>query len=490
MLNRSFGLLKLLIREVARSRVALIGALISSLVLPVLLVSIFLDMHGVVKNPYFGFLIYMVMGPVLVAGLVTVVVGFFLFKDKEEIGLYTLEYLKEQITMPGRLTRVRRLIYLSSFLIVLTLTVIGVVSYYGFSYTDSVRFCGQFCHTIMEPEYITYQNSPHSRVPCVDCHISSGAGVMTKSKISGIKMIFATLFDRYDRPIPTPITSLRPSREVCEKCHRPEKFHGDKLEISGSYLPDRDNTRVETVLLLRIGSGGYRDQVAQGIHWHVSPRHHIYYREDPAHPERIDQIKLIDHDGAVVVFSRRGAPPGDTVPYREMDCLDCHNRPTHIFLTPDEALDNKLDTGIIPADLPFVKKLALELVQKRYGDRDQAYRAISEAVTDWYGTNYPPLAAGSPQKVAQAARGIYQAWAENVFPQMKITWRTYDNKLGHQNGQGCFRCHNREMVSREGRVIGNDCNLCHVILADREVSPAILKVLQKGEDVTGGRTGS
>jgi hypothetical protein len=482
MIDRSFTLLKLLVRAVARSRVALIGAQVSGMVLPVLLICLFLDMHGVVKNPYFGFLIYMVMGPLFVAGLVSMVTGLFLFKDKEEIGVYALEYLKEQISMPGRLSRVRKLIYISSFLTFLTLTVIVVVAYYGFTYTESVRFCGMFCHTVMEPEYITYQNSPHSRVPCVDCHISSSAGVITKSKISGIRMIFATLFNRYDRPIPTPISSLRPTREVCEKCHRPEKFHGDKLYVKESFRPDRENTMVQTVLLMKIGSGGYREQMAQGIHWHVSPRHLVYYQEDPRQPDRIDRIKLIDHDGAVSIYQRGGKAPGPDEAYRLLDCLGCHNRPTHIFLSPDEALDNKLATGVIPVDLPYVKKLALELLQRDFAGKEQARRQIDTAVNEWYGENYPALAAAAPKKVAKAARGIYQAWSENVFPEMNITWRTYDNKLGHSSERGCFRCHNKELVSLEGRVISSNCNLCHAVLADREISPAIMKILQGGEE--------
>jgi len=376
MIDRSFTFLKTLIRAMARSRVAMHGAQVAGLVLPILLICLFLDMHGVVKNPYFGFLIYIVLGPIFVAGLVTMVTGFFLFKDKEEIGLYTLEYLKEQISMPGRLSRVRKLIYLSSFLTFLTLGVSAVVAYYGFSYTESVRFCGLFCHTVMEPEYITYLNSPHSRVPCVECHISSNAGVITKSKISGIRMIYATLFNRYDRPIPTPISSLRPTREVCEKCHRPEKFHGDKLYVKESFLPDRDNTMVETVLLMRIGSGGYREQVAQGIHWHVSPRHLVFYQEDPDQPDKIDRIKLIDHDGSVSIYQRGSGAPGPDDSYRLMDCLDCHNRPTHIFLGPGEALDDKLATGLIPVDLPYVKKVALGLLKGDFADKEQARREI------------------------------------------------------------------------------------------------------------------
>jgi hypothetical protein len=476
-----------LLKVLVKSRVAVAGAVVAGLVLPVLLFSVFLDLRGVVKNPYFGFLIYMVMGPLFVAGLATVVVGLLLFRDKEEIGVYALEYIREQMAMPGRFIRVRKMIYLSSFLTFMTLLVIGVVSYTGFTYTESVRFCGQFCHTVMEPEYITYQNSAHSRVPCVDCHIGANAGGFTKSKVTGIKMIFATLFNRFDRPIATPIASLRPTREVCEQCHRPEKFHGDKLYVKDGYLPDEANTHVQTILLMRVGSGGYRGQVAQGIHWHVSANHHTYYQEDPEQPGVISQIKLVDHDGAVVIYQRgdNSKPNGTGRPgYKLMDCLDCHNRPTHVFLSPDEALDTKISTGVIPPELPFVKKLGLELVQRPYGGKDQARRQIAEGVEAWYGQNYPELKRSAPQQLNQAAAGMFQAWSENVFPEMKISWRTYGSKLGHRDNTGCFRCHTSELVSREGRTISHDCNLCHVVLADRQPSPDIMRILQ-GNRVAG-----
>ena len=468
-----------LFKGLLRSRVAVAGAVVSSLVLPVLFISILLDMHGDVNNPYFGFVIYMVMGPLFVAGLVTVVVGLLFFRDKEEIGLYALEYIREQMTMPGRFIRVRRLIYLSSFITLFTLLVIGVVSYAGFNYTESVKFCGQFCHTVMEPEYITYQNSAHSRVSCVDCHIGGSAGGFTKSKISGIKMIFATFFGRFSRPITTPISSLRPTREVCEKCHRPEKFHGDKLYVKDAYLPDEANTHVQTVLLMRVGSGGYRGQVAQGIHWHVSPQHSVSFQEDPTRPDVIQRIKMVDHDGSVVLY-QRGADQDkakERPNYRLMDCLDCHNRPTHVFLSPDEALDNKIATGVIPL-LPYVKKLGLELVQRPYTDKEQARQLIAEGAEEWYRRNYPEQFRTSARLVTKAGAGIFQAWSENVFPGMNISWRSYASRIGHRDEKGCFRCHAEGLVSREGRAVSNDCNLCHVVLADRQPSPDIMRILQ------------
>jgi len=485
-------LFKAIVKGLVKSRVAVAGAVVATLIMPVLFISVLFDMHGMVNNPYFGFVIYLVMGPLFVAGLVTVAVGLLFFRDKEEIGLYALEYIREQMTMPGRFIRVRRLIYLSSFITFFTLVVIGVVSYAGFNYTESVRFCGQFCHTVMEPEYITYQNSAHSRVSCVDCHVGPNAGGFTKSKISGIRMIFATIFGRFSRPIATPISSLRPTREVCEKCHRPEKFHGDKLYVKDGYLPDEANTHVQTVLLMRIGSGGYRGQVAQGIHWHVSPQHSVYFQEDSTRPDSIKRIRMVDHDGAITVYRRSDdqEKPGEQRPsYRLMDCLDCHNRPTHVFLSPDEALDAKLATGVIPP-LPYVKKLGLELVQHAYPDKEQARRLIAEGVEEWYRRNYPGQQRAPTKQVTQAGAGIFQAWSENVFPGMNISWRTYASRIGHRDDTGCFRCHADGLVSSEGKKVSQDCNLCHVVLADHQPSPDIMRVLQSSKVQAGTSNGA
>ncbi|MBU0479945.1 MAG: hypothetical protein KKG47_02465 [Proteobacteria bacterium] len=482
MIDRYSDIVKDFIKVLGSSRVAMAGAVVSSVIFPVLAISVFLDIQGVVKNPYFGFLIYMVMGPLFVGGVLTTLVGLIFFRDTEEIGLFTLEYLKEQLTMPGRFSRVRKHLYISSFIAAATLLVIGVVSIKGFDYTESVRFCATFCHTVMESEYISHQNSPHSRIPCVRCHISSESGLFDKSKISGIRMIFATLFDRYDKPIRTPISSLRPSREVCEQCHRPEIFHGDKLYIKDYFLADEKNTHVQTVLLMHVGSGGSRGEHAHGIHWHVSPEHRTFFQEEAGSDGRISSVKLLDHDGDEFVFNRVDdhkaevdVSGGNT--YKLMDCLDCHNRPTHIFLSPEEALDRKISDGSISRDLPFIKQRALEVIQKEYRDRQEARKKISIDLESWYRDNYPGLITSDEELLEKAVNSVYQAWSENVFPEMNVGWNTYQDNLGHEEGRGCFRCHSDAYRTKDGRVISDDCSLCHVVLAEKEESPDIMRIL-------------
>ncbi|MDA8165805.1 MAG: NapC/NirT family cytochrome c [Desulfobacteraceae bacterium] len=475
-------IVKAFVKGIARSKVSLIGAAITTITFPVLVIAGILDVQGIIRNPYLGFFIYMVLSPLFITGLVLVFFGLFFFKGKEEVGLFTYDYLKEQFTAPNKFVRLRKLITVATFLTLLNVFVIGLVSYTGYHYTESVSFCGTFCHQVMTPEYTAYQNSPHSRVACVECHIGSGAEWFTKAKISGIKQLYAVAFNTYPRPIKTPIDSLRPVKDTCEECHRPEFFQGDKLIVKDKFLPDEKNTHVETVLLMKVGSGGYRGEKAHGIHWHVAPGNKIVYRYTDDARKTITDVTLTKPGGAEVVFSNddgksEKANQGTT---RVMDCIDCHNRPTHIYLSPDEALDQKLLTGKIPTELPFIKRQAKEEVTRSYATLEEAKNSIATGLRSWYKKNYPDLVAKNPSMLNQAISGAQQAYAENVFPMMSIGWSTYQNFLGHGEDfdRGCFRCHDGSHRTATGETIPADCNTCHILLAQDDPHPKVLQGLR------------
>jgi hypothetical protein len=475
-------IIKAFFRGIARSKVSLVGAVLTTVSFPVLIVATILDLQGIIHNPYFGFIIYMVIGPLFITGLVLVFLGLFFFKGKEEVGLFTFDYLKEQFTAPNKFHRLRKFIFLVSFLTLLNIFVIGLISYSGYHYTESVGFCGQFCHQVMEPEYIAYQNSPHSRVACVECHIGHGAQWFAKSKISGVRQLFAVAFDTYSRPIETPVHGLRPARETCEECHRPELFHGDKLHVKDKFLTDEENTHVQTVLLMKVGSGGYQGQAAHGIHWHVAPENHIIYEHTDRAREKISNVTLVKPDGTAVVFKGpdSGHAEGDTGHggTRVMDCVDCHNRPTHIYLSAEDALDRKLMTGKIPRELPFVKRQALAAVNRDYATLEEAKNGIAAELRAWYQENYPELTEKNKPLLTHAISGIQQAYAENVFPEMRIGWNTYKNFLGHRDENGCFRCHDDSHETAAGETISMDCEACHIILAEEEPKPDVLRILR------------
>lgn len=477
-------IIKAFIKGVTHSKISLIGASMTTVIFPILLVSVILDLQGLVHNAYFGFVTYLVLGPLFIAGLILVFLGLFFFKGKEDVGIFTYDYLKEQFTAPNRFAKLRKLIFLATALTFINVFIIALTSYSGYHYTESVGFCAQLCHTAMEPEYTAYKNSPHSRVRCVECHIGEGAQWFVKSKISGSRQLLAVATDSFNRPIDTPIHGLRPARETCEECHRPELFHGDNLQVIDKYLPDENNTHVQTVLLLKIGSGGYRGSEANGIHWHVAPENRITYTHTDEGREQISEVTLTKPDGTRVVF--RGEAQGDSGPEvadhnggtRLMDCLDCHNRPTHIYLGPNEAMDQKLTHGEIPLDLPFIKKMGYDLITREYSSHEEAKNSIATGLRAWYRQKYPQLVENNMPLLEQAITGVQAAYVENVFPEMKIGWNTYKNFLGHKEDSGCFRCHDDSHATAAGETISADCDTCHVILAEEEENPEVLNNLR------------
>ncbi len=470
-------------RGIARSRVSLIGAMIVTVVFPFLFGAIMYDLVWHIANTYVAAVIYMVLGPAFIGGLILVFLGLFFFKGKEEVRLFTLEYLRDYFTDPSKFSKMRKLVFFAVFLSCINIFIMGLLAYRGYHYMESVGFCGQFCHTVMNPEHTAYSNSPHSRVACVECHIGAGATWFVKSKISGARQLFAVALDTYPRPIEVPVHGLRPARDTCEECHRPEKFHGEKLVVKDKFLEDEKNTHVQTVLLMKIGSAGDRTVSSHGIHWHVAPENKITYKASDHSRMNIPEVTLHKQDGTQIVYKTEEADDllaeaGETIEVREMDCIDCHNRPTHVYLSAEVALNNKILSGDIVRELPFIKKMAMAVVKKEYASQDEAKTAIATELNNFYQKNYPDLVKQQPEMIEKSIAGVQAAYAENVFPEMNIQWGTYTDHIGHTEDGGCFRCHDEMHESPGGEVVSQDCDTCHTILAEEEENPEILTELR------------
>jgi len=480
-----FDMVKDFFLGMSRSRMSLLGAMLVTVVTPLLLGYMLVDSIWHVQNPYFGGAVYLLLGPVFLGGLAMIFLGAFFFRGEREVHLFTLEYLRKYFTQPELFGRLRKNVYLIVLLTSINFTVFSLFLYRAYHYMESTTFCGQFCHTVMNPEYTAYQNGPHSRVNCVECHIGAGADWFVKSKVSGARQLLAVVADTYPRPIETPVHGLRPARDTCEKCHRPELFHGDKLVVKNRFLDDEQNSAVHDVLLMKVGSAGDRAQSSHGIHWHIAAENRITYRSTDHSRMIIPEVRLISQDGKEVVFRSPNAEQllstaGSRGETREMDCIDCHNRPSHVYLPAHEALDRKLIEGSIPRDLPFIKRQALAAVTASYESSAAARDGIAEALTAWYQTNHGPLVTAKPQLLALAISGTQDAYAQNVFPEMNVAWGTYVNHVGHgpDFDIGCFRCHDDQHTSADGRTISGDCNTCHTLLATEEAEPPILKTLR------------
>jgi hypothetical protein len=362
-------------------------------------------------------------------------------------------------------------------LTIANLVIFGIASYRGVEYMDSARFCGQTCHTVMQPEFTAYQQSPHQRVSCVQCHIGPGAGWFVRSKVSGVRQIVAVAFHTYERPIPTPVEQLRPARETCEQCHWPQRFTGDKFIVRTKYSDDEKNTALITVLLLKVGGRTFQGSV--GIHgMHLNDHSRVQYISTDRQRQLIPEVDYLDDSGKTVQFvstDLKAAPRELAVgEHRTMDCVDCHNRPTHVFQLPDRAVDEAMSEGRISPELPFIKKTAVRVLNVGYPDRDTASSRIETSLQDWYRTSYPSVYRDKRALVNQAASQVQAIYLRNVFPAMKITWGTYPNNLGHTDSLGCFRCHDGSHKSSDGRVIPNDCDTCHQLLAIDEANPKVL----------------
>jgi len=423
-------------------------------------------LRGDTDNPYIGILAFLALPAPFFAGLVLVPLGMWLKRRREgHPGIYPLDFPALAWSNP----ELRKLAYFVGATTVVNIVVASQLTYGAVNYMDSVTFCGQTCHNVMQPEFTAYQNSPHSKVECVKCHIGPGASWFVRSKLSGVGQVIAVTFDTYPRPIPTPVRNLRPARETCEACHWPQKYGEDRVRVISKFADDEHNTLTKTVLLMKIGGGNG----GVGIHGtHLGPGVTIRYA--PSDESR-QTIPWVEYDGPSVkrTYVTKDAKT-DGLPIREMDCVDCHNRPTHTYELPERGIDRVMNAGQIPPSLPFAKKKAVEILKVNYTSREEAAQRIPAAWVKYYQDKYPAVWAQRREEVTGAAQQVLAVWDRNVFPAMKVTWGAYPNNLGHTDFPGCFRCHDGAHSTKDNRSITQDCNACHNLLAMDEANPKIL----------------
>jgi len=435
---------------------------------------IFDILDGGAVHPYLGLIFYLFLPALFVLGLLLMPVGA-LWHRRKLVASGELPTVYPQADFS--VSSVRHAFGWTAALTMVNLILISIASYQGVQYMDSVRFCGQTCHTVMQPEFTAYQESPHQRVACVQCHIGPGAGWFARSKLSGLRQVYAVTFHTYDRPIPTPVQQLRPARETCEQCHNPQMFTGDKLIVRVRYSDDQKNTPLTTVLLLKIGGQGVAGSV--GIHGrHLDIRHLIQYTATDQHRQVIAAVSYTDTTGKAAQFIAGNTKPGEEQlragEHRIMDCIDCHNRPAHSLVLPERAVDAEIAGGRISVNLPFIKKKAVEVLKVSYPDRDAAAQGIAASLNDYYRSSYPDVYRDQRALVSSAVSAVQTVYARNVFPAMNVTWGTYPNNLGHTDFPGCFRCHDGSHTTADGRTIPNDCDTCHALVAVDDPNPKVL----------------
>jgi nitrate/TMAO reductase-like tetraheme cytochrome c subunit len=466
------------IAVVTQNPVSLIGVALTTASVFLIVILVLFEGTGAHGNPYIGILAFLILPGFFVAGLALIPTGLFWDRRKARRAAARGEEIRHFPVIDLNRDTTRRVVLAFVLLTVANLVILAFATFKGVEVMETTEFCGATCHSVMAPEYTAYDGSPHSRVKCVECHIGPGADWFVKSKLSGAWQVVSVNFSLYQRPIPTPIHNLRPARETCEQCHWPSKFVGDRLRVQTHYDSDEENTELKTVLLLRVG--GVEGRKSHGIHWHVDPNNEIRYRSDPSR-EAIYDVELTLPDGTVKTYLPPGGEDGpepEESEWRVMDCVDCHNRPTHVFGMPESEVDSAIQEGFIDRSLPYIRRESVKALREDYPSHDAAREGIASDLQAFYQENYADVAARRGEALTAAIEVLGDIYSKNIFPSMNLTWGTYPNHIGHTHYDGCFRCHNDEHASAGGEVISQDCSTCHTLLAMEEENPEVLEMLQ------------
>ena len=440
---------------ISRIGVALTTA--SALLFIFLLVITFL---GRLENPYTGLVVFVMVPAVFVLGLVLIPIGLAAERRRTARGVVAPDWGRLDLNDPA----IRRTLWVLFAATVVNLGIISIASYGTVEYTESQAFCGQACHSVMEPEFVAHQSGPHANVSCVTCHVGPGAGGFLAAKLNGTRQLWLAVSDTHSRPIPTPLRRMPDVRTSCEQCHWPDRFVGEKVKVIYEHADDEANTATMTTVRLRIGGPIAGSSTGTGIHWHMNRANQVEYVALDDQREQIPYVRVTSADGGVREYFADGTSRADLErqPRRRMDCLDCHNRPAHRFAaSPEREVDAAIGAGQISPKIPFIRREAVRALRADYASRETALRDIDRSIRT-------AIKAGPADSFEEAevqrAVGVTQAiYRRSVFPSMKVGWGTYPNQIGHTISTGCFRCHDDGHKTQDGMAISQDCELCHTI---------------------------
>jgi hypothetical protein len=451
----------------SRNWITIIGALIASTNLLMIIVLFLISTIFNKSETNLGIFIYIILPGFLLLGLIMIPVGMIISRKKIITSSKSEKKLLPTVDLNNPKHRKAFIIFTLVTLIILFFSTYGSIEAYHL--TESVEFCGTLCHKVMEPEYTAYQNSPHANVLCVDCHVGSGASWYVKSKLSGLHQVYAVITKTYPSPIETPLHDLRPARETCEKCHWPQKFYSRKLQTNKYYLADSLNSEWDIILQMKIGPEYSDLGLKEGIHWHINPDIDIEYISENDKREMITYVRYTNKaTGDITVYRSPDIEMSDSMiaasNLRTMDCIDCHNRPSHNYSSPSVFFDKAMLTNGISQEIPFMKKRAMEILRNTFTDKDTAMMQIRDGIMNYYKSEFSSYYEKNYARIDESVTTLQKAYGQNTFPAMKVTYDVFPDHIGHLEVEGCFRCHNDAFTSENGRKISRDCNLCHTII--------------------------
>ncbi len=458
--------------SLARTPTASVGVVLTTLCGVLFVVLFLLDSLGWFANPYVGLVLFVALPLGFVAGLALIPLGNALHARGGAAFVWPLLNLNDD--------RHRAVALIVLVATALNLVIVTMATSGALHYMETVSFCGQVCHSVMEPQFVAYQHAPHSRVPCVSCHVGSGARAVVRSKLNGTRQLVGIMTGRYSRPIPSPAGDMRTAQETCAACHWAEMPHGEKIVTIREFAEDEASTESVARLTMHVGPGPAAPLIpapvpgsapaqiesdaapaGRGIHWHARSDTVIEYVALDEQQQDIPLVVLHGENGQSTEFrvDALDAAAVAAAPRHRMDCLDCHNRPSHTFAaSAEKAVDAALAAGRVSRSVPFAKRELVAALKAPYENRDAAARGIGARLQKVASAVTPSLAAKDVEGFVSVGQDLY---AMNVFPGMAVTWGTYPNELGHTATAGCFRCHDDKHKAPDGRVIRQDCELCH-----------------------------
>lgn len=448
--------------------VTIAGALIASTSFGLILFLMLIDALSSEHKPYMGIVAFVILPAFLLGGLGVILYGIIREHRRETKGLHR-DHVLPKIDLNDPKHRQAALIFSVGTILLLLFSAFG--SFKAYEFTDSDQFCGTVCHSVMTSEYTAYQNSPHAHVGCVKCHIGSGADWYVRSKITGAYQIYSVTFNKYPRPIPTPIKNLRPASETCEQCHWPKAFYSRMEKVKNYYLSDEQNSKMSLLLSINIGGGNEESGVTAGIHWHMNIANKVTYIAADEARQVIPWVKIKTLDGKETVYRSTSVKlPKEMMKeenIRNMDCIDCHNRPSHIYNPPATSVNNLIAASYIDPQLPYAKSITVQALEAGYSKKEIALDSIRSIIKDFYSVNYPDIAVSKKSQIEQTIQEVQKIYQRNYFPEMNVSWHKFPNNIGHLYSPGCFRCHDGKHVSSDGKVIPKDCSICHTILSEQ-----------------------
>ena len=422
---------------------------------------------GWLENPYVGLLTFVLFPALFVLGLLLIPAGLWLARRRVRQGRPEFSWPSVDLKDP----RVRGTVLLFLIATVVNTLLVTVASVQAVHYMDSPSFCGQVCHTPMEPHFVQWQRGPaHTKVACASCHIGTGAEGFVMAKARGTAQLMHVITGKYPRPVPTPVAHRPAAEQTCGKCHEATRWIGERRRLFTDIGDDQANTPTQTLLTLKVG-GTKGDGTASGFHWHASPGVEIEYVSTDETRSTIPWVRVRNARGEVKEFVVDGFDPATAGgERRRMDCVDCHSKVAHPFAASAErAVDRAFVDGRLDARLPYLRREAVRLLKAEYATHEQASTAIARGLETFYAGEGASTGPVDRQAVAAAARVLTELHGANVFPAMRVTFGTYISNGGHTDADGCFRCHDDEHKAKDGSVIAQDCETCH---REEEIAPA------------------